>query len=325
MGARLTPRITVVIPTLGRFAFLLDAIRSVVAQTNPVSQIVLVDDSADEEVHRQMMEVAASFPIVELHTLDNSQGVSAARNFGLRKATGDYVIFLDDDDLLHPRMVESAMGIFSTDQKVDAVVCLYGVLFSPVGLGDYPGVFPFDPRTLEHHPLSKVDNSNFAQKRELECLPVSAFLRYFIPVNSCIVKRSVIGDTQFPEDLQQGEDTFFWLNLGFKGCQFHLSEEFHVFVRRHGQNATRSKLTYIQEIPMCYRKLLSSGLVTRRQDIFLVKLKLFYFAWKQDSTASLRLIFGLLHYPELMVQEIIKYFRVTVRDRKRLMKYYFQD
>jgi len=98
-----------------------------------------------------------------------------------------------------------------------------------------------------------------------------------------------------------------------------------VFVRRHGQNATRSKLTYIQEIPMCYRKLLSSGLVTRRQDIFLVKLKLFYFAWKQDSTASLRLIFGLLHYPELMVQEIIKYFRVTVRDRKRLMKYYFQD
>lgn len=314
-----------VIPTTGRLAFLLEAIRSVAGQSVPVAQILLIDDGADEEVHQGMRQIAASFPAVELHRHNTRHGVSAARNTGLEHAKGDYIVFLDDDDLLHPKMVEHALEKFSKDEAIDVVVCLYQVIFSPAGLGDYPLIFPFDFKLMENHPLSKLDNSNFAPKWELEHEPVSAFLRYLIPINSCVVKRSAIGENRFPEDLCQGEDTFFWLSLGFKGCQFHLSEDHYAYVRRHGQNTTRSKSIYLQEIPKCYYKIQSSKMLTRRQDIFLVKLKLFFFNWRQDPLASPRLLFGLLQYPVLLSREIIKFFRITVRDRKRLLKYYFMN
>jgi len=321
----LTPNITVVIPTIGRLAFLLDAVRSVAGQSVPVSQIILIADGVNEEVHQGMSQITASFPGVELHRLDTRQGVSAARNTGLEHATGDYIVFLDDDDLLHPKMVELALEKFSKDQAIDVVVCLYQVIFSPTGLGDYPIIFPFNFKLLENHPLSKIDNSNFAPKWELEHEPISAFLRYLIPINSCVVKRSAIGENRFPEDLSHGEDTFFWLSLGCKGCQFHLSESPYAFVRRHGQNTTRSKSTYLQEIPKCYSKIQSSKMLSRRPEIFLVKLKLFYFSWRQNPFTSLHLLFGLLQYPMLLSREIGKFFRITARDRKRLLRYYFLD
>lgn len=314
-----------VIPTTGRLAFLSEAIRSVAGQSVPVAQILLIDDGSVGQVQQGIRQIAASFPTVELHRLGTRQGVSAARNSGLEHATGDYIVFLDDDDLLHPKMVEHALEKFSRDQTIDVVICLYQVVFSPTGVGDYPLIFPFDFRLLENHPLSTVDNSNFVPKWEVEHEPVSSFLRYLIPINSCVAKRSSIGENRFPEDLCQGEDTFFWLSLGFKGCQFHLSKDLYAIVRRHGQNATRSKSTYLREIPKCYRKIQSSRMLTRRQDIFLVKLKLFYFSWRQDKFASLRLLFGLLQFPDLLSWEIVNFFRTTVRDRKRLLKYYFMD
>lgn len=319
------PNITVVIPTMGSSTFLLETIRSISSQTVPVAQILLVEDGIKEKDIEGTREIVSQFPTVEVHRLDTRQGVSAARNVGLENATGDYLVFLDDDDLLHPKMLEHALAIFNRHRAIDAVVCLYQVIFTPAGAGDYPELFPFNPNLMNKHPLNAVDMTNFAPKKELEVAPVSAFLRYLIPINSCVVKRSAIGDTRFPEDLTQGEDTYFWLTLAHKGSKFHLSQKPYAYVRRHGQNTTRAKSVYIGEIPKCYFKIQSSGLLSRRQDVFLVKLKLFYFTWKKNRLASLGLFFGLLQYPIQLVQETTRFFRVTVRDRRRLMKYYFLD
>jgi len=319
------PQITVVIPTVGRSVFLLEALRSVSGQTVPVAQILLIEDGTNAEEHSQTMEIARRFPAVEVFRLDSRKGVSAARNVGLEHATGDYIVFLDDDDLLHPKMVGNALAVISGNPSIDIAVCLYHVIFTPSGQGDYPEIFPFDFELMDSHPLNQVDISNFAQKAELENTPVSAFLRYLIPTNSCFVKRTAIGETRFPEDLTQGEDTYFWLSLAKNGCKFHMSGQPYALVRRHGHNTTRVKSNYFEEIPKCYRKIRASGMLTQRRDIFLVKLKLFYFTWKQDRLASLRLLLGLLQYPVLLTRETVKFFRVTVGDRRRLLKYYFQD
>jgi len=319
------PDISIVIPTTGRNCFLEDALRSVDAQTLPVSQVILVCDGVNESGFQSIQQLAKNFPRVEVHHLETRQGAATARNKGLAHARGDFLVFLDDDDLLHPEMLENAITLFRRDSSVDVVVCAYQVMFTPSGAGDYPGLFPFNPGLMDQHPLNLVDSANFANKTELEEKPLSAFLRYLIPINSCVIKRGSVSDSRFPEDLVQGEDTYFWISLAHKGCKFRFSKKPYAFVRRHGGNTTRSKTGYVTEIPRCYIKIQSSGWLARREDRFLVALKLFYFAWKSHSSSAIALLARLLRYPDLMILESVKFFKVTLRDRRRLLKYYFQD
>lgn len=319
------PEISVVIPTTGRNCFLGDALRSVEAQTLPASQVIVVCDGIEEARFAPIQELAKNFPRVEIHRLEERQGAAAARNAGLTHARGDYLVFLDDDDILHPEMLENAIGLFRHYSSADVIVCQYQVMFTPSGAGDYPQLFPFNPNLMDQHPLNQVDSVNYANKKELEEKPLSAFLRYLIPVNSCVIKLESVGNVRFPEDLVQGEDTYFWISLSHEGCKFHLSEKPYAFVRRHGGNTTRSKTDYVTEIPRCYLKIQSSGWLARREDKFLVELKLFYFAWKSRPLSAVPLLIRLLKYPDLMILESIRFFKVTVRDRRRLLKYYFQD
>ncbi|HEY3695975.1 glycosyltransferase [Phenylobacterium sp.] len=96
--------VAVVITTYNHAHFLRDAIESVRAQTRPADEIIVVDDGSLDDP----ASVVASYADVHLVRQDN-QGLSAARNTGLRRATSDLILFLDADDLLRPRGVESGL------------------------------------------------------------------------------------------------------------------------------------------------------------------------------------------------------------------------
>jgi glycosyltransferase involved in cell wall biosynthesis len=110
----MTPRSTVsiVIPTRDRPGLLKIAVESVLLQTHPVAQIVIVDDGSSAENAVQVDALASAHRAIDLHRTTN-QGVSAARNHGLKHARGEYVLFLDDDDFIHPRLCEDGIAILS--------------------------------------------------------------------------------------------------------------------------------------------------------------------------------------------------------------------
>ncbi len=86
--------ISVVIPTFNRASVITRALESVLRQTHPPEEILVVDDgSTDDTVER----VRAEFPAVRLIEQEN-RGVSAARNAGIRAATGTWIALLDSDD-----------------------------------------------------------------------------------------------------------------------------------------------------------------------------------------------------------------------------------
>jgi glycosyltransferase involved in cell wall biosynthesis len=88
------PLISVIIPTYGRPEFLAEAVRSVANQTYPHVEIIVVDDCSSPPV-----DVPGNCRGVR-HA--RNMGPGAARNTGLAHATGELVMFLDDDDLLTP-------------------------------------------------------------------------------------------------------------------------------------------------------------------------------------------------------------------------------
>jgi glycosyltransferase involved in cell wall biosynthesis len=97
--------VAVVIPTFNHARFLGDAISSVLAQTRPADEIIVVDDGSTDDP----AAVVAGFPGVQLIRQEN-RGLCAARNTGLRSCTTSHVVFLDADDRLLPIALEAGLN-----------------------------------------------------------------------------------------------------------------------------------------------------------------------------------------------------------------------
>lgn len=95
-------KITTIIPTHNRAELLQRALRSVLAQTRPADEIIVVDDGSTDHTPAMM---ARLFPQITYHVQLN-KGVSAARNAGIRIARGDWIALLDSDDEWLPDKLE---------------------------------------------------------------------------------------------------------------------------------------------------------------------------------------------------------------------------
>ena len=92
--------VSVVIPCFNQAHYLGEAIESVISQSYPKIEVVVVDDGSLDNT----VEVAARYAGVKYVRQDN-RGLAAARNFGLRRSNGQFVVFLDADDRLQPEAI----------------------------------------------------------------------------------------------------------------------------------------------------------------------------------------------------------------------------
>lgn len=97
--------VAVVIPSYNHARFLPDALDSILAQTIPVTEIIVVDDGS----HDNPAEVVSHYASVTL-LLQTNLGLSAARNTGAAFAQARFIIFLDADDVLHPEAVAAGLA-----------------------------------------------------------------------------------------------------------------------------------------------------------------------------------------------------------------------
>jgi hypothetical protein len=121
-----TPTITAVIPGYNAEAFIADAIQSVLAQTVEIAEIVVVDDGSSD----QTAEVAASFPRTRVIRQSNT-GQAGARNAGIAIATGEWVAFLDADDVWQPRKTEIQCRYITPEAGV-----IHANSFDPIDFGN---------------------------------------------------------------------------------------------------------------------------------------------------------------------------------------------
>ena len=115
-----TPRalISVIIPTFNRAALLPRAIDSVLRQTHQSFEIIVIDDGSTDHT----ASVAAEYGNALRYIRQSNAGASAARNCGIREATGALIAFLDSDDTWHPEKLARQAALFSTP-AIGAVHC----------------------------------------------------------------------------------------------------------------------------------------------------------------------------------------------------------
>lgn len=100
--------ISIVIPTFNRAALVPLSIESILRQTHPAAEIIVVDDGSTDDTAEVLRKYGSRIQVVR----QPNGGLSAARNTGIRKATQEWVGFLDDDDEFTPERLEiAAQGI----------------------------------------------------------------------------------------------------------------------------------------------------------------------------------------------------------------------
>lgn len=116
-------KISVVVPVYNCAPYVERCIRSILAQTYPKLEIICVNDGSSDGSGKILDYLALEDSRIQVIHQEN-RGVSAARNAGIQRATGDLVTFVDSDDAIEPDMYEMLLPLFS-DEQVDIVHCGY--------------------------------------------------------------------------------------------------------------------------------------------------------------------------------------------------------
>jgi glycosyltransferase involved in cell wall biosynthesis len=177
------PAVSVVIPCYNGAAFLREALESVLVQTQVVLEAIVVDDGSTDD----SAAIAASFgPPVRVLRQPN-RGESAARNRGVRESRGEWIAFLDADDVWLPNRIEAQFARCPPD----AVALHCNLIF--FGAENYTTRIEETPADLRYSPA------------ELCCR------NWFHTPSATVVRRDAC--PSFAEQVRYGEDLLFFLDL----------------------------------------------------------------------------------------------------------------
>ncbi len=111
------PAVSVVVPAHNAELYLSEAIESILGQTLPAAQVIVVDDGSQDGTAKVAEGFGAAVTVVR----QQWGGVGAAVNAGLDLANGDLIAFLDADDVWTPRKVEFQRAVFDAEPEIDMV------------------------------------------------------------------------------------------------------------------------------------------------------------------------------------------------------------
>lgn len=119
--------VSVIIPTRNRARLLGEAVRSAQLQTLDRLEIVVVDDASADDTPVVVERLAGSDSRVRYLGLPERKGAPHARNLGLAECKGEFVQFLDSDDLLHPEKLRVQRALLAEAPESDLAVCQVGL------------------------------------------------------------------------------------------------------------------------------------------------------------------------------------------------------
>lgn len=115
----MNPLISVVIPTYNYRKYVVEAIESVLAQSYQPLEVIVADDGSTDGTGEELARYGDRIR----YFYQENRGLPAARNLGIRAAGGEYVAFLDSDDLWQPTKLERQMAVMERDPRVGVVFC----------------------------------------------------------------------------------------------------------------------------------------------------------------------------------------------------------
>lgn len=217
--------ISVIIPVYNRQNVIEECIRSILEQSYQNFEIILIDDGSSDRTLDICRRIAGGDPRIVLLTMDHA-GVSAARNRGLEKARGEYIFFIDSDDVIHPLLLQT---LITGMQNSDAAISGTGVLSIPEKNWNV-----YKEKIAQDVGSGKVTYQDHQQI-------LQAFFRETTPINligGVMMRRDLVGNTRFRTDIYIGEDFLFIYENLIKGAAAVFLEQKWYYARMHAHNSS---------------------------------------------------------------------------------------
>ena len=240
--------VSVILPTYNRLQYLRQAIESVLAQTFTDWELIIADDGSDEET-RTYLKTCESLPGVRVMLLPRLGNPGAVRNVALRETRGEYIAFLDSDDLWMPWKLELQL----------AALCA-----SPDCQWSYTGYIP-----INH----AGDSIKFKPNPRL-ALHAGQIFEHLMRLQVNIATPTVMVRKQLLEraggfDEQQGlyEDYQLWLRLSLMAKNCVLKQPL-TCVRRHDEHYSTGGISSFQARRRALEKIHPLSMSARDRSIF---------------------------------------------------------
>ena len=137
--------VSVIIPTYNRVNSLTDSLTSITNQTYKNIELIVVDDNSLDNTKEIICSL--EIPNLKFLTHEKNLGAPAARNTGIKNCTGDFIAFMDDDDMWHPEKIERQLNYLIQNPEADAVFCEFKYVLKNKFY--YPDKIMFDNNLLD--------------------------------------------------------------------------------------------------------------------------------------------------------------------------------
>jgi glycosyltransferase involved in cell wall biosynthesis len=227
------PDVSVIVPVYRGSQYIAQALTSVFAQRFTGFEVIVVNDGSPEteQVERELHPYAQQITYIK----QENGGPSSARNAGIRQSKGDYVAFLDGDDVWHPNYLAEQLALLRANPELDLIYCDALLIGTSPNAGKT--VMEINPSrgavTLES--LLKVDCS---------------------VITSCtVVRRQCLLDAGlFDEDRRCCEDYDMWVRIADRGGRMAYQNKVLALRRIHSQAITADPSYVIDSQVAVFRK-----------------------------------------------------------------------
>lgn len=201
--------ISVIIPVFNGEKFIAEALDSVLAQTLPAYEIIIIDDGSTDG-SAQIIQNAYADKVKYIY--QENSGVSVARNLGIQLAQGEFIAFIDQDDMYLPTKFKNELELFKQNQDALIISGKWRYFFASEHL-----------------------KNNFIYQEQIDKEQYGNFLGAYLFKKSLF---ELIGD--FDAELDGNEDVDLFLRIKDKGIATIMSDKLSLLYRHHENNTSKT-------------------------------------------------------------------------------------
>lgn len=248
-----TIKVSVITPTYNDEKYIRQTINSVLSQTHVNLELIIIDDCSSDDT----VNIVKSFHDKRIVLIENgkNQGAAYSRNIGIKLSSGDYIAFLDGDDIWENKKLENQIQ-FMEDNNYFFTATKYSLIDDD---GKKTGVFVSAPEIITNKMLRKVSY--------IGCLTV-------------MFKKSIYPNLAIPEDIKKRNDYALWLKLSERTDCYFLNQNLAYYRKRNNSISSGSKIKLFKYHIALYKSLYSYSSL---KSFFMASRNVFYYIFKKKK------------------------------------------